>query len=307
MKKAVLILTWLVVIIAFSVGFAYAYVEGPYNTFLGSYAGASITDGYSNTFIGSVAGYKTTTGNNNTFVGRLAGHENINGTENIYIGHQAGYYNTGGSGNVYIGYSAGINNISGYSNVFIGQLAGSAETGSNRLYIDNCSVSSGSPDYLCNKPLIYGEFDNRRVRINGTLIMTAVSTPSDIRLKKNIEPLKSSLAKVKQLHGVSFEWRAAENPGRGFGDGRIPGLVAQDVIKTLPEAVSMDGEGYMSLSYDKLIPVLVEAIKEQDEVIREKNTRIEKQEKALSDLAEIVKRLEAKVNRLEGRNPEAGR
>jgi trimeric autotransporter adhesin len=266
-------------------GFAFAGVEDTERTFYGYDAGASNTSGYGNTFIGTSAGYDNTTGHYNICVGRLAGYSG-NGNENVFIGHETGYHSTGDE-NVFIGRRAGFASATGYGNVFIGKGAGSAETGSNRLYIDNCYKNSGASEYLCEYPLIYGEFDNRIVKINGALMMTAVLTPSDIRLKKEIEPLKSSLERVIKLQGVSYSWKAVENPGRGFSSGRNIGLIAQDVEKVIPEVVYTDGKGIKALSYDKLAPVFVEAMKEQQKII--------------SNLTEKLERLEAELKAVKAR------
>jgi hypothetical protein len=72
----------------------------------------------------------------------------------------SGFSNTTGINNTYLGYWTGFSNITGSGNVFLGYYAGYYEAGSNRLYIDNSST---------NTPLIYGEFDNDIVSINGRL------------------------------------------------------------------------------------------------------------------------------------------
>jgi len=141
-------------------------------------------------------------------------------------------------------------------------------------------------------PLIYGEFDNRLVQIDGTLVMVTVATPSDGRYKEDIHPLEASLDKLMQIQGVSYAWKMEEVKGVGYKKGRQIGLIAQEVEKVLPELVQTDAKGYRTLSYDKLVPVLIEAIKEQQKDIKAKEThfevslkdkdaRIEKLEKAL--------------------------
>jgi hypothetical protein len=210
----------------------------------------------------------------------------ISGTYNSYYGGGSGGNNLTGSNNTYVGQSAGGNTTGGSNNVFIGYLAGKSENGSDMLYIDNCNI--GGAD--CDMPLIKGDFQNRWVEINGKLAMTAVVTPSDTRFKKNIEPLKASLSKVLNLNGVSYEWRAEENPGKGFGKGKNIGLLAQDVEKALPELVYIDSKGYKSLAYDKLVPVLVEAIKEQQAVINKLAERLEKLDRLEAELKELKSR-----------------
>jgi hypothetical protein len=95
-----------------------------------------------------------------------------------------------------------------------------------------------------------------KLDVNGTIRGNNVS-PSDQRLKQNIQPLENSLAKVEQLRGVSFEWKDKDKE-----TGTQVGLIAQDVETVLPELVSTDNEGYKSLAYDKMTAVLIEAVKE---------------------------------------------
>jgi len=252
---------------------------------LGSLAGLNNAGGL-NTFIGFSAGFNNT-GSGNSFVGEAAGFFNTTGSENSFFGDQAGLNNTG-SRNTLIGVYAG-HNTTGSGNVFLGWRAGQNETGSNKLYIDNCFTGGLN----CNLPLIYGEFDTRNVNIDGTLTMVSTATPSDQRYKKDIHPLESSLDKVMHLQGVSYAWKKDAAMGAGFKDGRQIGLIAQEVEKVLPELVHTDKKGYKTLSYDKLAPVLIEALKEQQKEMKDKNSRIEKLEKALEA---IEKRLTAMDN-----------
>lgn len=167
-----------------------------------------------------------------------------------------------GSTNVAVGKQAGYSNTVGSRNVFLGYMAGYKETGSDTLYIANSSTT---------QPLIYGEFDTKIVIINGTLSQT-----SDARLKKDIEPLKSSLDKVINLKGVSYSLKADNDNTKSLARGRDIGLIAQDVEAVIPEVVHTDSNGYKSLSYDRLVPVLVEAIKEQQQIIKRLETEVGK-------------------------------
>jgi len=137
----------------------YENTSGSYNTFIGFDAGRNNTTGYYNTFIGYRAG-NNNTGNFNTFLGMNAGLSNTTGIQNTFIGYRAGNNNTTGNFNTVIGYRAGSNNTTGHYNVFLGYQVGYNETGSYRLYIDNTGTST---------PLIYGEFDNDILAINGKL------------------------------------------------------------------------------------------------------------------------------------------
>ena len=138
--------------------------DGDYNSFYGAHCGNSNTIGSFNTLTGYRAGYSNTTGSANTFVGFQAGYSNTTGRINSFIGYEAGYNNTTGLFNTFLGTSAGYSNTEGYGNVFLGYQAGYNETGSRKLYIHNSDTTS---------PLVYGEFDNRSLQINGNLKCTS--------------------------------------------------------------------------------------------------------------------------------------
>lgn len=140
------------------------------NTKTGTGAGNAITTGDYNTMVGYVAGYKTTIGSNNLFMGYAAGYYNTSGNANVFIGRNTGLNNLTGSSNLFIGQSAGYSNTEGSNNVFIGVDAGFYETGSKRLYI-----ASGRTN-----PLIYGEFDNKILKVNGTFGLQSADYPVGI-------------------------------------------------------------------------------------------------------------------------------
>lgn len=64
------------------------------------------------------------------------------------------------------------------------------------------------------------------------------------------------------LQGVNYYWKTKEFPDLKFTDDKQIGLIAQDTEKVIPEIVTTDNNGYKGISYEKLTPVLVEAIKE---------------------------------------------
>jgi len=264
---------------------------GAGNSFFGANAGYANINGNSNVYIGSKAGYSSEEGYSNTYIGAEAGYStsSMNGN-NVYVGYQTGYSNSSGANNVFVGTHAGRTSTGSY-NVFIGKSAGFSESGSNKLYIDNCYTGAG-----CDKPLIKGDFNARTLQIDGSLTIVTVATPSDERYKREIQPLESSLEKVMHLQGVSYAWNKDEVKGAGFKDGRQIGLIAQEVEKVLPELVHTDDKGYKTLSYDKMVPVLIEAVKEQQKVIAEQKNEIadlnEKLSKALKMMEERLAALE---------------
>ena len=90
---------------------------------------------------------------------------------------------------------------------------------------------------------------------------------SDSRLKENIVNIDGALEKVSMLKGVTFDWCEDYIKERGGEDGYFikkhdTGLIAQDVQEVLPEIVRKKKDGYLGVQYDKMVGLLVEAIKE---------------------------------------------
>ncbi|MBI4647569.1 MAG: tail fiber domain-containing protein [Bacteroidia bacterium] len=80
-------------------------------------------------------------------------------------------------------------------------------------------------------------------------------------------PLTEPLLKVQQLQGVYFEWDTLQYPEIEFEQGRQIGLIAQDVQSVVPEVVGMDAQGFSYIDYNRLVPVLIEAVKDQQTII----------------------------------------
>ena len=129
------------------------------NTFVGKDAGLSNTTGDFNTFVGNSAGKGNISGNNNTYVGKNAGLRNQKGLDNAFFGKESGLINQGRR-NTFIGANTGLSNIQGSGNVFLGTDAGANELGSSKLYISNTDTDS---------PLIWGDFSDKIVNVNGAL------------------------------------------------------------------------------------------------------------------------------------------
>jgi hypothetical protein len=149
---------------------------GYYDSFFGRSAGYTNTTGDANTFMGYRAGYLNDTGNSNVFIGHRAGYANTSGEYNIIIGANAGFSTSTGSNNTIIGYQAGASNYAGQGNVFLGNRVGPSYTVDNRLFIDNTNRIH---------PLIYGEFDNDIVAINGKLGVGTQSPGYPMQLATN--------------------------------------------------------------------------------------------------------------------------
>ena len=112
---------------------------------------------------------------------------------------------------------------------------------------------------------------------------------SDERLKTDINPIAEAVKKVMAIKGVTFRANElAESFGYDSSTEQV-GVIAQDIKKVLPQIVvgapfdtyfvegvemSQSGEGYMTVHYDKLVPLLIEAIKEQQGQIEELKTAV---------------------------------
>ena len=95
---------------------------------------------------------------------------------------------------------------------------------------------------------------------------------SDRNLKTNITQIKNSLSKILQLNGVEFDFIDSANSGY-LGVHQI-GLIAQDVKEIIPEVVGENVDGNLGVSYQHLVALLVEAVKEQQEQINELKRKI---------------------------------
>jgi len=284
----------------------YENTSGSFNLFLGQWAGQMNKTGYYNVAVGNGAGAYNETGWQNVSIGMQAGLENFNGSRNVNIGTAAGEKNKSGSfnvlmgnlagqmattgdGNVYLGAYSGRYNLTGNYNIFIGHGAGRDETGSHRLYIANDATSS---------PLVFGEFDNKRVVINGNSGsnlglnnfyvngtaggITTWANFSDARLKHDIVTIPDALQKVLNLRGVNFLWN---DPMEGM-EGMQMGFIGQEAYDVVPEVVIFRNDRF-SMQYAPITALLVEAVKEQQAVIEKQQEEINKLRMLETEVAEL--------------------
>ena len=180
---------------------------------------------------------------------------------------------------------------------------GGAATASNAGYLE---ISTGDDGQSTSAEPHYHRQYGPGTPLTGTLVRTATildnngntlfpgevtAYSSDARLKTNIENIPNALDKVKALNGVLYNWT---NEGHKWGldvdtEKREVGLLAQEVQEVLPEAVapapfdidtdtgeSKSGEDYLTVKYERIAPVLIEAIKEQQKEIDELKAMVQK-------------------------------
>ena len=152
--------------------------------------------------------------------------------------------------------------------------------GANRFYF---TASSGSTYIKINSYIYFQDTSSGANRFsidgsgNGVFAgnVTAYGSPSDIRLKENVEVIDNALDKVKQLKGITYDLKSDGN--------RLTGLIAQDLEKVLPEAVYTEKdleteEEHLAIRYGNTVGLLVEAIKEQQEQIETLTAKVKELE-----------------------------
>lgn len=101
---------------------------------------------------------------------------------------------------------------------------------------------------------------------NGTVTATDFSATSDAKFKTILGAISDPLNKVLSLRGVRYNWNALA-AANGINDEREQvGVIAQEVEKILPQAVEQTNS-HLSVKYDKLVPLLIEAVKQLSETV----------------------------------------
>ena len=146
---------------------------------------------------------------------------------------------------------------------------------------DSFSVVAGGGDYysgnVYDKLLFQTKVDGTttiggNTTISGSLYVTGDVTAyhtSDKRLKDNVELISQPIEKVKQINGVSFDWNdKSEHSGHDVG------VIAQEIEAVLPELVKTKDDGYKAVRYEKIVALLIEAVKEQQLQIDELKAKL---------------------------------
>ena len=243
---------------------------GYQNTAVGEHAGRYITSGDYNTLVGRYAALGMTTGNNNIGVGSYTFGSACTGSNNIGVGYEAAYSVTGGGNNTCVGKASGYSLSTGSNNLLLGMNAGGVSSPSGTVNSGSNIVCLGN-DQIAN---LYCQD-------------TSISS-SDSRDKSDITNFTPGLAWIKAMRPVTYKWdkrswylgedetdiTAVTRDGSKKKSKVNIGFVAQEVLAVeqangfASDADSMltvdltpDGNRY-GLKYERLVPVLVNAIKE---------------------------------------------
>jgi hypothetical protein len=184
------------------------------------------------------------------------------------IGSSDGLVNIGGSGNINMSIDANdiqVRNNGTPASLFLNYDGGNVQVGSS-------STSAATTGLK-----VYGQ-----IFIDGSVIHT-----SDKRLKKDVEALPYGLAEIMVLEPKAYNWKNREQKYKSLG------LIAQDVQKLMPEVVSVgeDKKHTLGLSYTELVPVLINAVKEQQTIISEQNKKIDN---LMKKFEKLEKQMQAK-------------
>ena len=177
----------------------------------------------------------------------------------------------GVSGRVQLFNSAGLRTIDMQGSSGVLSLGTSGQDGDLLIF-----SSSGSPTIVMN-----GD--------TGSFQCVSVTKSSDVRLKKDIAPLLNALDKVLALRGVRYQWKQEGAQRIANSEASQIGFIGQEMETVCPELVATDTEGYKSLNYSRMTPILVEAIKEQHQIIHQQASELKE---ALSRIAKLENHLQ---------------
>lgn len=223
---------------------------------------SSITTGDGNIGIGIDAVKSVAAGFSNIGIGSDA-LENCVGNQNIAIGSGALQFVAGANANTAIGNTAGQMVTTGNNNVLLGNdAADSLTTGSNNIVIGWLSEAT-TP--TTDNSITLGTSYHNVLRC----AVTSITSLSDARDKKNIEESTYGLDFVDSLKPVKFEWDTRDGAKKDVKD---LGFIAQDLKEVDDEYLGLvysENPEKLEASYGRLIPVLVKAIQELSEEIKQ--------------------------------------
>jgi hypothetical protein len=100
-----------------------------------------------------------------------------------------------------------------------------------------------------------GNISGSQIEASGDIIAFG---SSDRNLKDNIQPIENPLEKMDKIGGYTFVWNDKQSTYKG----KDIGVVAQEIQEIMPEIVANRANGYLGVKYEKIVPLLIESIKE---------------------------------------------
>jgi trimeric autotransporter adhesin len=302
---------------------------GSNNTAVGSSAMQNATTGATNTAVGGAALYSTTTGGNNTALGISALSTNTTGGSNSAFGVGAGKTSDGSNGTGSNDTAVGAYTTFGTGDLTNATAVGAnvEVTQSNTMVLGCIAGTNGCPASVSvgigtttpsslltvNGSVTIIGAGSGIVFADGTIQTTAASqttpppppdnllngsagkpgggswgTYSDVRLKTLNGSFGSGLGQVMQLRPIRYRYKPDNGMGIRDADEHI-GVVAQEVQRVIPEAVTENGKGYLLVNNDPIIWSMVNAIKEQQREIEQQRKLLRAQSAAMLSLVAEVR------------------
>jgi hypothetical protein len=279
----------------------YSNTSGALNTASGYQVLSSNTSGAYNTASGYDALSSNTTGEYNAALGVFALGSNTIGNNNTAIGDVSGFTNDGtsvtGSNDTFVGAGSGMST---------GSLTAATAVGTCAVVSDSFALvlgaAAGSSNNQCGT---FGANTNVGIDVpNPSNILTVLKggghaiadgwdTYSSRRWKTNIHTLHDALGKIEQLRGVSYDRKDS-------GKHEI-GVIAEEVGAVVPEVVSWEknSKDAQGVDYARLTALLIEAVKQQQRVVKEQQREISALRGELQRRAAKEAALESRLEQLE--------
>lgn len=127
-----------------------------------------------------------------------------------------------------------------------------------------------------------------RLDVNGLTRSISYVATSDKKYKKNITSIENSLDKVMSLRSVEYNWKSDEYSDKGFDKLKHTGFIAQELAEVLPNAVIKDNHGDYAVDYNSIIPVLTQAIQEQQNAINELKEEIKQLKSGKTTSTDVI-------------------
>jgi len=141
-------------------------------------------------------------------------------------------------------------------------------------------IGNGTGNASSSRSNAFIVFKNGNATLAGTLTQS-----SDRTLKKNINPLNNSLSNILNLNGYTYNWKKTDNRDKGLQIG----VIAQEVEALYPELVRKDSKGKLTVNYTGLVPVLIEATKEQQKELDNMKIKMKLMMQEINKLKENTK------------------
>ena len=127
-----------------------------------------------------------------------------------------------------------------------------------RKWVPNAALTAGG----YRSEIIWVKNTSSSLHVKGDIV---ASESSDKRLKDNIKPIQNAAEKINKIGGYEFDW----NDNQELYEGHDVGVIAQEIEEVLPEVVETREDGYKAVDYKKIVPLLIEGIKDLQKQIDE--------------------------------------